>query len=395
MCTAVHRGDAVRRQRGAADIDDRRGAPDLVGRKGADQRYTGRRQLASGPGRAGRGAVRQRGERRRHPGGEGEARSVHVGKPRHRGDLDHGLTERVPDVLPAGPHLDRVVAGQKDQVGGAEEGQKVAVRQRRQSRPAKRARVVFGHEALGAVGGDDRHVMVFGEIADRLARAFVQRIDPGKQDRPFGLGQSGAGAFEIGARRRCGRRGERAADRAGQGRRVGLGHRHVDMDRPRLRLAGKGDRAVGNHLDRRGGKAQAGLGDRAEHGGMVEDLVGVAFGRCGFDAAGQHDQRHTLLPGVLDGIDRIQRTGTEGCDQDSRRAGPVPVPFSHETAGILVLDKDEVDPGPLERIDQCQHLAPGMPKALRQPASRSRRARMSAARIGSGNGRSLVGTPHG
>ena len=355
---AVHRGDPVRGQRGAADIDDRGRPPDLVGRKGADQRHTGRRDLASGPGRAGRSAVGQRGERRRHPGCEGNGRAVHVGQPRHRGDIDDCLGAGVPDVLPAGPHLDRVIAGQKDEVGRAEERQKVAVGQRRKSRPAKRKRVVLGHEPLGAVGGDDRHAMGFGECADCPACVFVQRIDPGKQDRPFGPGERGPGAVEIGPRRRCGRRGEGAADRAGQGRRICRLHRHVDMDRARLRLAGKSDRAVGDHLGRRGGQAQAGLGDRAEYRGVVEDLMRVAFGGRGFDTAGQHDQRHTLLPGVLDGIDGIQRAGPEGCDQNPRRAGPVPVPFGHEAAGILVLDQDEVDPGPFERIDQCQHLAP-------------------------------------
>jgi hypothetical protein len=51
---------------------------------------------------------------------------------RRRRDLDDPLVAGVPDVAPADPHLDRVVAGQHDQVGGLQEGEDLAVGDRRQ-----------------------------------------------------------------------------------------------------------------------------------------------------------------------------------------------------------------------------------------------------------------------
>ena len=59
-------------------------------------------------------------------------------------------------IQPARPHLDRVVAGEEDEVGRLHERQQNAVGERRQAGRAEAHRVGLVEEALGLVGGDRR-----------------------------------------------------------------------------------------------------------------------------------------------------------------------------------------------------------------------------------------------
>ena len=97
---------------------------------------------------------------------------------------------------------------------------------------------------------------------------------------------------------------------------------------------------------------------------MVEDLMGVAFRLPGIDAAGQKDQRHPVLPGVGDDIDRIGRARPKGRKQHARRAIRMPAAFGHEAAGVFVLHQNEAQARPVETVHQRQNLAAGNAKGV-------------------------------
>jgi hypothetical protein len=113
------------------------------------------------------------------------------------------------------------------------------------------------------------------------------------------------------------------------------------------------------------GRAKARLDDGAQQLLMIEHLMGVGFRFRSIDAAGQEDQRHPVLPGVGNDIDRIGDARPERCQKNARRRRScftrlgMPHALGHEAAGILVLDEMKGDPGALQRIHQRQHLAAG------------------------------------
>ena len=129
------------------------------------------------------------------------------------------------------------------------------------------------------------------------------------------------------------------------------------MDGPRPAAARQRDRLADDEVLGAGCDAEARLDQRPQHRLMIEDLVGVTFRQGLIDAAGDEDERHAILLRIGHDIDRIRDPGTERSDQDGQRARHVPEPFRHEAGGVLVLGQAEPDPGPLQRVDQCEDLA--------------------------------------
>ncbi len=147
-----------------------------------------------------------------------------------------------------------------------------------------------------------------------------------------------------------------------------------------------------------GRSAEARLDQGAQHGLMVEDLVRVALGERLIDTTGDEEQRHAILLGVGDDVDRIRNARPERRNQDRLRAGRVPQPLSHEAGRILMLGEQEANVGALQRIDERQHLAAGNAEGM----GRTRRgetggdeigppdAALARARAGAGGGNRVV-----
>lgn len=115
---------------------------------------------------------------------------------------------------------------------------------------------------------------------------------------------------------------------------------------------------------------------------MIDHLMGVAAAHVALDHAGQHDQGYTPLRGVGDAVDRVGEARAERRHQNAgRRHHRTDTPAAIRAAGRLVPGKMKGDAGPLQSIDQRDHLPPGMPKAWRTPCAASTAATVSATRF--------------
>ena len=221
----------------------------------------------------------------------------------------------------SGAHLDRVIARAEDQIGLCEEGQDQPVGLGRQAGRAKRERMILGDQSLGLVGGEDGEAVALGEMADRGARPLVHGIDTRHHHRPLRPGKPAPGAAQLGPFGGAEWRGRRTARPRGHCRGRGNRDRNVDMHRSRPALGRDAHGLVGKNRRRPRDIGETGLGDGAEHLGLVQHLMGIARGLLRVDGAGQHDQRHPVLAGVFDHIDGVQRAGPDRRDQNARRAG--------------------------------------------------------------------------
>ncbi len=81
------------------------------------------------------------------------------------------------------------------------------------------------------------------------------------------------------------------------------------------------------------------------------------MGGARIDTAGDDDQRHAVLARVLDDVDGVQRSGSDGGHEEAGGAGRMMHALGHEAAGILVADEHELDAGAAERVHEGQHFA--------------------------------------
>ena len=85
------------------------------------------------------------------------------------------------------------------------------------------------------------------------------------------------------------------------------------------------------------------LGDRAEHGDQVHDLVRflVQAGHVALGADGYHGCGACV--GLRDRQGEVQRTGAERCEAHARFAGQMALRGRHESGALLVPRQDEAD----------------------------------------------------
>ena len=91
----------------------------------------------------------------------------------------------------------------------------------------------------------------------------------------------------------------------------GEGDRQVDVHRPGPALGRDRERPLDQGIERPVLGREGRLGDGGEHRPVIEDLMAVTHGLARVDAAGQIDQRHALLLGVGDDVDRVGHAGPE------------------------------------------------------------------------------------
>ena len=278
----------------------------------------------------------------------------------HGVEGEDALGGGIPWLLPAAPHLDRVVAGEDDEVGGLDDGHQERIGRRREGGGRQRHGVVLGQEPLGLVGLDHRHREALGETANCRARTVLDRVEAGDHDRPPGLGEPAAGEVQCCALGRCG--GLRAGAPGAGGRCGGGGRdldRHVDQHRPRPRVRGQRQRLLGDEVGGGRGERERPLDRGLQQPRVIDDLVVVGQGVVGIDRAREHDERHPVEPGIGDDVDGVADARPHRRHQHRRRAGPLPDGFRHEAGRRLVLGRDEGDARRRQGVDQRQDLATG------------------------------------
>ena len=301
-------------------------------------------------------------------GVEGHAGVMHVGIFGRGQQLDDCLLRRVPEVLPAGAHLDRVIAREQDEIRRLDHRFQMRVGERRQAGATEGQRVVFRQHPLGLVAGDHRRAEFPGELRQRFGSVLIDHVEPGDDQRAFGLGQRGTGGIQSVSRRGSGELGSRASDRFGVCDLFrGDGDGQVDMHGARPVCHGEADQLVDQRVRVLFRHGDAGLGHRAEDCRVIEDLMIVGDGLTRIDAAGQHNQRHPVLLRIGGDVDGVGGAGADSADQHAGRAGHVPDAFGYEPGGILVLCQQEADARFLQRIHQGQHLAPRHAEGIADP----------------------------
>ena len=109
------------------------------------------------------------------------------------------------------------------------------------------------------------------------------------------------------------------------------------MDRAIPPVCCNDDSLVCNRVRAVSGQHKAGLGDRAEYGLVIKNLMCVAQRFGCINTTSQHNEGNTILIRIRDNVDAIDSTRPHRRDQNARRAGHVVCAFSHKTSTILVL----------------------------------------------------------
>ena len=164
---------------------------------------------------------------------------MHVVVVGHGRDINHAFVRRIPDLAPAGAHLNGVIAQTQHQIGLLDQRHQMFVGQGRQARAAKAQRMILGDHALGLVGGHEGNAEMFQKRLHHIARIVIQHIQTHNRDRPFRLRNPSAGlrhtvtfgrdGGNLGAAARFNPRHTRIRDR----------DRHVDMHRAGAWLVGQ------------------------------------------------------------------------------------------------------------------------------------------------------------